>query len=203
MAGYASRRARLPHPATRTKKRPGHKGRCGSTHDPTTPGGRGAHTIIQLSLMFWVGGNLLSHTLPSAVPSARAGLASGFGMGPGVSPPPSTTDTPTGHASHQPPRIGDATVKIFNNMNMLANSVLCQQLHSGRKQIVSQTYNTTSVSTCVQKCLINGGLVPVTSTPYDASRSGLSTQSSPGRLRNLISKQASRLDAFSGYPSRT
>src|SRR5699024_1649172 len=28
-----------------------------------------------------VGGNLLSHTLPGAVPSARAGLASGFGMG--------------------------------------------------------------------------------------------------------------------------
>src|SRR5699024_10811945 len=30
---------------------------------------------------FNVGGNLLSHTLPGAVPSARAGLASGFGMG--------------------------------------------------------------------------------------------------------------------------
>lgn len=30
--------------------------------------------------MFYVGGNLLSHTLPGAVPSARAGLASGFGM---------------------------------------------------------------------------------------------------------------------------
>src|SRR5699024_3276691 len=30
---------------------------------------------------FYVGGNLLSHTLPGAVPSARAGLASGFGMG--------------------------------------------------------------------------------------------------------------------------
>ena len=42
-----------------------------------------------------VGGNLLSHSLPGAVPSARAGLASGFGKGPGVSPPPSTTDTPT------------------------------------------------------------------------------------------------------------
>ena len=45
----------------------------------------------------WVGGNLLSHTLPGAVPSARAGLASGFGMGPGVSPPLSTTDTLMGH----------------------------------------------------------------------------------------------------------
>ena len=33
------------------------------------------------------GGDLLSHTLTSAVPSALAGLASGFGMGPGVSLP--------------------------------------------------------------------------------------------------------------------
>ena len=35
--------------------------------------------------MFLVGGVLLSHTLPGAVPLARVGLASGFGMGPGVS----------------------------------------------------------------------------------------------------------------------
>ena len=32
------------------------------------------------------GGDLLSHTLTSAVPSAQWALASGFGMGPGVSP---------------------------------------------------------------------------------------------------------------------
>ena len=52
--------------------------------------------------------------------------------------------------------------------------------------------------------LLVGQLVPVTSTPYGASRSGLSTPSSMGNLnRNLISKQASRLDAFSGYPFRT
>ena len=38
--------------------------------------------------MFDVGGDLLSHTLASAVPSALEGLASGFGMGPGVPPPP-------------------------------------------------------------------------------------------------------------------
>ena len=33
-----------------------------------------------------LGGVLLSHTVPSAVPSALKGLASGFGMEPGVSP---------------------------------------------------------------------------------------------------------------------
>ena len=37
--------------------------------------------------MFVVGGVLLSHILPGAVPSALVGLASGFGMGPGVSQP--------------------------------------------------------------------------------------------------------------------
>ena len=35
----------------------------------------------------YCGGDLLSHTLSSAVPSAQAGLASGFGMRPGVSLP--------------------------------------------------------------------------------------------------------------------
>ena len=37
--------------------------------------------------MLLAGGDLLSHTLPGAVPSAQVGLASGFGMGPGVTPP--------------------------------------------------------------------------------------------------------------------
>ena len=40
-----------------------------------------------------VGGDLLSHTLTSAVPSALEGLASGFGMGPGVPPPPKPPTT--------------------------------------------------------------------------------------------------------------
>ena len=40
-----------------------------------------------LVFMFVVGGVLLSHILPGAVPSALVGLASGFGMGPGVSQP--------------------------------------------------------------------------------------------------------------------
>jgi hypothetical protein len=52
--------------------------------------------------------------------------------------------------------------------------------------------------------VILGQLVPVTSNTHMLSRSGLSTPSSTGNLkRNLISKQASRLDAFSGYPSHT
>ena len=54
-----------------------------------------------------------------------------------------------------------------------------------------------------------GLLVPVDSTPYNASISGLSTQSSSWGpynhkgLGDLILRKASRLDAFSGYPDRT
>ena len=66
--------------------------------------------IIELFLLFGVGGDLLSHNLPVAVPSACAGLASGFGMGPGVSLQLLTTDK---HAKHKPfwvPTIGVGVV---------------------------------------------------------------------------------------------
>ena len=52
-------------------------------------------------------------------------------------------------------------------------------------------------------------LVPVSSTPRGASTSGLSTTCSAWGLQDprihgtLILEQASRLDAFSGYPFRT
>ena len=165
-----------------------------------------------LLLSCWVGGNLLSHPLPGAVPSARAGLASGFGMGPGVSPPPSTTDTPK-KGMH-------STDKHSEHMQLSHRQpthhhtpcsggdigVLCQRLHSGREHKPSHASFLFAVLPTNNPCVLVfiGQLVPVTSTHYYASRSGLSTQSSPGNLkRNLISKQASRLDAFSGYPSRT
>ena len=51
-------------------------------------------------MLLLVGGFLLSHTLPGAVPLALAGLASGFGMGPGVSPPLLTTGTGFGARTH-------------------------------------------------------------------------------------------------------
>ena len=54
---------------------------------------------ILLCLLFGVGGDLLSHNLPVAVPSACAGLASGFGMGPGVSLLLLATDKLPGHFS--------------------------------------------------------------------------------------------------------
>jgi hypothetical protein len=50
---------------------------------------------LSRSCMLNVGGDLLSHTLPGAVPSALEGLATGFGMGPGVPPPPQPPTTQT------------------------------------------------------------------------------------------------------------
>ena len=61
-----------------------------------------------------VGGNLLSHTLPGAVPSARAGLASGFGMG--------NRAFPCRYRHRQ----------IIGTTRVLMHGVLCQILHSGR-----------------------------------------------------------------------
>ena len=69
-------------------------------------------------MLFGVGGDLLSHNLPVAVPSACAGLASGFGMGPGVSLQLLTTDK---HTKHKPHLLGAHL-----------GWVLCQILHSGR-----------------------------------------------------------------------
>ena len=53
----------------------------------------------------YAGGDLLSHTLPSAVPSALVDLASGFGMGPGVTPP-LTPPTKTRQQPTPPRRVG-------------------------------------------------------------------------------------------------
>ena len=47
-------------------------------------------------------------------------------------------------------------------------------------------------------------LVPVSYTSYNASTPGLSTWWSSTALKgHLVSRGASRLDAFSGYPVRT
>ena len=82
----------------------------------TTPQGNGYHdppTII------YAGGDLLSHTLPSAVPSALVDLASGFGMGPGVTPP-LTPPTKTRQQPTPPQNFGWV--------------VSCQTLNSRREQ---------------------------------------------------------------------
>ena len=142
--------------------------------------------------MLNVGGDLLSHTLASAVPSALEGLASGFGMGPGVPPPPTpptTLSTYFPYSNTPPPHTKNRATMML---------VVCSGSHSG----------------CEQRCCGQalGLLVPVNSTPHRASIPGLSTPSSLGGLNHarvnevvgdLILERASRLDAFSGYPFRT
>ena len=68
---------------------------------------------------YYAGGDLLSHTLPSAVPSALVDLASGFGMGPGVTPP-LTPPTKTRQQPTPPQNFGWV--------------VSCQTLNSRREQ---------------------------------------------------------------------
>ena len=131
--------------------------------------------VIELFLLFGVGGDLLSHNLPVAVPSACAGLASGFGMGPGVSLQLLTTDK---HAKHIPillgcPPRGGCCVRycIVDAVTTVTVSCFCCFLPA---HIV-----------CVGVCC--GQLVPVAFTPYSASRSGLSTLSSLGDLNETSS----------------
>jgi hypothetical protein len=104
------------------------------------------------------GGVLLSHTLTSAVPSALEGLASGFGMGPGVSPP----LTPPKHYEDNPQATTHKT-----------------EVPQTEPDWFPQNHTVDAKRLCKQAL---GLLVPVNSTPYRASISGLSTPSSIGGL---------------------
>ena len=132
---------------------------------------RGLYVVV---FLFGVGGDLLSHNLPVAVPSACAGLASGFGMGPGVSLQLLTTDK---HAKHIPllfgcPPRGGCCVRYCI---VDAVTTVTMFLYS----LFLLLYQCVGVS-----C---GQLVPVAFTPYSASRSGLSTLSSLGDLNETSS----------------
>src|SRR4051794_25871908 len=117
---------------------------------------------------FDVGGDLLSHTLTSAVPSALEGLASGFGMGPGVPHSATTTDN-TIHISFTNRTHHPTPTNPHTKGRERANMVVCSGSHSGCEQ-----------RTCCGQAL--GLLVPVDSTPHKASIPGLSTPSSLGGL---------------------
>ena len=132
------------------------------------------HCCILLFLLFGVGGDLLSHNLPVAVPSACAGLASGFGMGPGVSLQLLTTDKHTKQKyPFWVPFCSGCCVRycIVDAVTTVTVSCFCCFLPA---HIV-----------CVGVCC--GQLVPVAFTPYSASRSGLSTLSSLGDLNETSS----------------
>jgi hypothetical protein len=123
------------------------------------------------------GGVLLSHTVSRAVPSALKGLTSGFGMGPGVSP-----------SLRPPERFGQhplGGVEVPECVN--AHSVMCVVWFSrplflvGVLAVVWEPHRDASIRSSFRLKVCGvfkplGLLVPVNSTPYGASISGLSTQ---------------------------
>src|SRR5215212_1005289 len=124
-----------------------------------------------------MGDDLLSHRVSPAVPSALAGLTSLFGMGRGVSPPPSSPFLKRRVFCCEDPRTASL---IFGNCIALLKIPLSPRLIS-----------TTRLNT--SPCL---HLWPINLVVYQESYSLMG-------MGDLISRRASRLDAFSGYLFRT
>ena len=152
------------------------------------------------------GGALLSHTLSGAVPSPCRALASGFGMGPGVSPwpwPPQILSTFPGHPGD---RIGDGP----GTGQWTRKNVSCT--HSGRshavgnhpKDAIRHHPETRMMEYDCLSPVSTGRLHPLRGfhvRPIDHVFYMGATGPRPRGI--LILEQASRLDAFSGYPFRT
>jgi hypothetical protein len=130
-----------------------------------------------------LGGVLLSHTLSSAVPSALVGLASGFGMGPGVSPP------------LWPPKLYE-TISTPQQQAVVAWLVFQSCIVDAKARLIVCELSPRPISTSQLHTLLCFHLWPINPVVY----LGALTHKGVG---DLILEQASRLDAFSGYPSRT
>ena len=145
-----------------------------------------------------VGGVLLSHNPTIAVPSAQSNLATGIGTGPGVPStlkPPTQTQFETNHP-HTPTGYGQRVVSNTVQQTQTRYSSFSRQHIILSNHFLLPTHNRCFLCRCISTSHLT--------TRHHAHSPGLSTPSSMGNLnRNLISKQASRLDAFSGYPSRT
>ena len=169
------------------------------------------------------GGALLSHTLSSAVPSPRPGLSFRVRKGTGRLTWAMTTAKPIQRPTT---RIGRQN---RNHTTRPIPIVAVREPDNGRKQ---KRFTGIVIVTTRKQCSLPSNernhhrtrpdptsgsekvcrvrpLVPVGSTPRGASTSGLSNTCSTCGLQApkcqgiLILEQASRLDAFSGYPSRT
>jgi hypothetical protein len=141
------------------------------------------------------GGVLLSHTVSRAVPSALKGLTSGFGMGPGVSPslrpPERLCSTPTRGGVEVPER--DRSIQLYRHLIIPphpapVSGVVCGSPaaphffgRGGGVAVGWEPHRDASNSSSFRLKVRGvfkplGLLVPVNSTPYGASISGLSTQ---------------------------
>ena len=119
------------------------------------------------------GGDLLSQALASQVPSALWGLTALFGMGRGVSP------------TQWPP-------EIVRDLRLRGPS----KLHSMPIKRVSNPSSPRPISTGLLRVLPLFQIRPINLVVYQGSYSLKG-------MGELISRPASRLDAFSGYPIRT
>src|SRR3954464_7285185 len=146
---------------------------------------------------------LLSHTVSHAVPSALKGLTSGFGMGPGVSPSPKPPND-------QPPTPGKHQGAGRTRPSRQGSIIL---LYAGFPVVSWEPHRDANIS---QRFILNVQCVKAT-RPISTGRLHTSPRFhlqpinpvvyrgpyTPKGVGELISRKASRLDAFSGYPDRT
>jgi hypothetical protein len=123
-----------------------------------------------------MGDDLLSHGVSPAVPSALAGLTTLFGMGRGVSPPPSSPFLKR---------------RIYSVISTPRRRALTFENRIARKPSSPRSISTTRLNASPHL-----HLWPINLVVYQESYSLMG-------MGGLISRRASRLDAFSGYPFRT
>ena len=166
------------------------------------------------------GGVLLSHTLSSAVPSPRPGLSFRVRKGTGrltwamTTAKPIQRPTPTGRPAEPEPRHdsdrgGPGTGQRTRTKRFTGIVIVTTRNNAPCHPTKETTTGRDPTQQAGRKVCRVRPLVPVGSTPRGASTSGLSNTCSTCGLQApkcqgiLILEQASRLDAFSGYPSRT
>ena len=148
------------------------------------------------------GGVLLSHTVSHAVPSALKGLTSGFGMGPGVSPSPKPPNVSTHHPGKGGGQINVQAVRLRILLYDCGARIVSWEPHRDANNTQRFELNvqcvqaTRPISTGRLHTLPCFHLRPINPVVYR----GPYTHKGVGEL---ISRKASRLDAFSGYPDRT
>ena len=154
------------------------------------------------------GGVLLFRSLVGAVPLALGGLASGFGMVPGVSPPAVAAGTVVGlwcaAPGGRPPRVCGGWGGLVLGCVVDAGGLVRRPPRRARALV--------RVCVCVWVCgscrpISTGRLSPLPGLhlrPIDpVVHWGPSTTPLGGLCGDLVLEVVSRLDAFSGYPSRT
>ena len=189
--------------------------------------GCGAHEIVLFSWApQWcvLGGVLLSRTLAGAVPSALSGLASGFGMGAGRFPVAVTTETTGWAVRDNPSWLSSSFGTLFDCLCLVAVAfdAYCVWLVGGLgvdRIVDARVYSLLHppgllpvCGVCLGGVVVCVGRISTSQLPtvaglpllaYQPSSLLGAYQSTAVPCGDLVLKMVSRLDAFSGYPSRT